>query len=162
MVKEAQAGDKTIIVSDGIFDLKAIYQTTKSTLESMGYGVVESSQSNKPKKYGAERKMTLQGFKDIDEFGQSQIDVNFNFEALKTIKKDKLVIDNGDGSINFKCVVRLDYQNHWGTTSFKRFLFKYYSGLLKKEDLKKKYIVPSAIEMTKLYEKIKEMMQFYN
>ena len=161
MVKEINISENKIVIKDGVFSLKQIHKEIKELIEELGYGFVEKQQTNKPKKYGAERKIDFLAEKQIDDFAKFEITVNFFIEYLKILKKGDLILDNGEGIITVKSKLTLDFGNKWSKNEFSRFLFKLYIGFLKKSEIENKYVAPLSEDVKVIYSKIKELMQYY-
>lgn len=157
MVKVSKVFNRVINLVDSDFKISEVYKKTKDKLESFGYILFEKEQSIKPTKYGEKLKFKFEAFKEFDYFGKADLKIFFVFTNLSRAKG----LDHGDLKLTFEGATALDYKNRWGTSGFNAFLFSLYL-IIKKNELKKKYIIPTIIESNKIYDGIKESLDEYS
>jgi|SRR3989344_5424101 len=151
MVKKSEVFNSKISVSDSDFSIQKIYKDVRAKAESLGYDFLEKQQTSKPKKYGDEIKFNFFFLRELDDFCDGEINVEFVFSSMKRGKG----MDHGDAYVLVKGGRISDKDNKWGKTAFNRFLFEIYMNI-KKEEFKKRYSIPISRDANGIYDVIKD------
>lgn len=157
MVKTSKVFNRQITLTDVDFKISEVYKKTKEKLEELGYVLFEKEQSIKPTKYGEKLKFKFEAFREFDFFGKADLKIFFTFTGLSRSKG----LDHGNLNIAMEATTTIDHKNRWGTTGFNSFLFSLYL-IVKKNELKKKYIIPTIIQANQIYDAIKASLDEYS
>jgi len=159
-MKVEKAKKREIKFTNSMFSVSTLLYDMKSLLEDKGYTFVEKEQSVKDGKYGREIVFKVEGEKEIDEFAKTQIMFDCEFENLKKIKLNNVVLDKGDLFIVIKGGTVYDYKNKWGKNSFSKFLFGLYMRYFYGKKAKEKYIDKLDDETLTMYNYLLEKIEF--
>jgi hypothetical protein len=146
---------RVILANDEDFNIEKIYKSIKGKADSLGYDFFEKEQANKSGKYGDEIEFKFLLVKKVDPFGMIEINTDFKFMKLDKNKE----IYHGNAMCLIVGTVKLDYEEDWSRSSFKRFLLNIYKRV-NENNLKRKYIVPAIIESTEIQNYIKDKFGF--
>ncbi len=150
MTKKSGVFKSKISVSDSDFSIHKIYKDVRAKAGSLGYDFLEKQQTSKPKKYGDEIKFNFFFLRELDDFCDGEINVEFVFSSMKRGKG----MDHGDAYVLVKGERIVDKDNKWGKTAFNRFLFEIYMNI-KKTEFEKRYTIPISEDAGEIYNIIK-------
>ncbi len=143
-------------VNSSAVDLHKLILSIKAKAEEIGYTFYEMEQGSEPKKYGEERGFNIYLEKEIDYFGKIEINIDSLFERLEKVKNKYI----GNGTINYKVAVILDYKKRWDNSSLNKFLFSLYLKIMK-WNFEDKYITHGIIDGNRIYDQLKEELDEY-
>ena len=147
---------REINVADADFDVNDIYKGVKAKGEELEYTFFEKQHTSRPQKYGHEYEFKFNFYKHLDPLVMYEIVVEMKFTDVQILK----IGHHGNGFITVKASLTYDYENKFGTNKMKSFFYKLYSNAAKNE-LKKKYVIPLDSDASKIYEVIKQKLDFY-
>ena len=152
---------KRIRVDDAVFSSEEVYKGLRSAGEAAGFGVVEKEQEMKSGKYGTERKFSFIVTRRFDDFARGDILVEMKFENLNKVKQDGKELERGDVEVNMVSNVVLDVRNEWSMQKFHKMMFELYLKYIMREKFKQLYFKPVVVATEKIYEGLKEKLEYY-
>ncbi len=162
MVEQQEVVKKRLRLVDMTFSSEEVYKTIRKESDSLHYFFIEKEHELKPSKYGHERKFVFSMIRPIDNFARTEMLIELNFENLNKVKQNGKEIDKGDVTLTITSNVYLDYRNEWWMSKFNRKLFKFYLKYFVKEKIKKLYLKTLTEETEKIYNIIKEKLEYYH
>ena len=158
---EKEITKKKISKKEALFKAKELYKSIIDALKKQGYIFAEKEQKLTPTQYGEQTTYTILGFKTIDTFAKVRQEVSVVYENLVKTKVDNNVLDKGNLVVNIKGLVIYDYENQFEKAPLQKFMFNIYQKYLKKEELKKKYVIPLLKDTDAIYKTLKEKLELY-
>jgi hypothetical protein len=149
------------LYKEGLFDLKAIYDTIRSWFEENQYNYQEKDNQTKMKPKGVEVDTKFDAFREVDDYARFHFDIRFlMIEADKVKFKNKL-LEKAKIEIIFKAWMELDYKKRWLKSKFSEFLNHIYNNYMIIRKIRKVYETKLYLDLTNIHDKVKEAAELY-
>ena len=123
----------------GNFDLNALYKDMRTWFNEKDYTFFEKENKKKDNEAGQFVSLKWEASRNIDDYAQFKIRVQFFIENLEPVKENGKKIHHGSLEIKFWADVILDYLDKWEQKPFGQFLFRLYNNMIIKSKIQNVY-----------------------
>ena len=155
--------EKHYIRYKGLFDFDGLYNLIAAWMKARGYWFEETKYKHKvPLPTGAEQEITFKGSKDVTEFYQHNIVVDFHLwdmtEVEVEVKGVKKTLTNARLEIVISGALNVDYEGRFEETTFWQNVRDFFLKYVLKQDLETIWYDELRYRLYRLHAAIKEFM----
>jgi len=155
--------EKHIIRYKGIYDFDGLYNLIVQWMKARRYWFHETKYKHKiPLPTGAEQEITFTGTKDVTEFYQHNIVVDFHIwdmtEVEVEIDGEKKILTNARMEIIIQGSLNIDYEGIYGKSTFWKTIRDFFLRYVLKQDIETVWYDELRYRIYKLHAVIKEFL----
>lgn len=152
---------KNKIVKKGVFDINKIYKECKDWFSDSKYEYTEVDKTTKTKDRGFEILYKVFGKRDLTDYFQLRIEVDFLFEQTKEVQIDNKKMFKGNVEMRMSAILITDWQKKWQKTKFSKFLQKVYEKHLIKKKIDSVYGGKCYLEGMDFFQNMKKAFELH-
>src|SRR3989344_8314530 len=146
----------------GVFDIDAIARGIKKWYLENNYRYDEKENITKDKPQGFEIIVKFKSIREVDDFVQFHIDMEFHMFYVEKVKKGSKIVNKGYMRVIIMAHMTLDYKNKWERSKFGRFLYHVYRKHLIRDKIKRVYEAKIDAELQEVMAIIKKDFERYH
>ena len=148
------------IVNTDVFNFDDLCDGIKAWGNSRRYDFTEREHTNKNHPRGQEVVYSWIFQREIDDYVEFNIRVDFRLIELRKVKLDDKQVDKADMEIKIFAFINFDYKNKW-KSALKEFLMNIYNNYLIKDKIKNVLEINLYKELMELHDEIKDILEMY-